>query len=297
MITVNIFGAFGHLHQDHGRYSMTDNRVPKNWKWTRNKMDNNLVTIFTDNEMCNTELVKSVESKYKVGMIVEPPQVNPNVYNVLNKIVDNFDFIITYNKDLINTYPNKLRYYPYGGSWIFEDYIGIYEKSKNVNMLYSNKRITDGHQLRHHIAEMYSEIDKFGSGAGTPFEYKEEILAPYRYSVVVENSQIRGYFSEKLLDTFALGTVPIYWGTPDIGDYFDKRGMIIFNDLVELGPILRDLTPEKYEAMLPYIQTNLNLVRTYYCQEDWLYDNYFADLNHLYDFDLTENSIIFDIGA
>ena len=83
MIEVNLFGGFTHLHKEHGIYSMTDNRVPKNWKWIRNKQHHNGITIFTDDYMCNESLVKSVQSKYKIGMIIEPPQINSTVYTKL----------------------------------------------------------------------------------------------------------------------------------------------------------------------------------------------------------------------
>ena len=109
MIEVNLFGGFTHLHKDHGIYSMTDNRVPKSWKWVRNKMDHNGVTIFTDDWMCDDKLVKSVKSKYKIGMMIEPPQVNSSVYNQFDRIIENFDLIITYNKALVEKYPKYLK--------------------------------------------------------------------------------------------------------------------------------------------------------------------------------------------
>ena len=48
MIEVNLFGGFTHLHKEDGRYSMTDNRIPKHWRWVRNKMDHPGITIFTE---------------------------------------------------------------------------------------------------------------------------------------------------------------------------------------------------------------------------------------------------------
>jgi FkbM family methyltransferase len=335
MIEVNIIGGFKHLHQEHGLYSMTDNRIPLNWKWVRDQ-SKSPITIFTDDKMCDTNLVNSIESKYKIGMMIEPSEINNNVYNNLENIIDNFDFILTYDKDLVQQYPNKLKYYPYGGSWIFEPYIGIYEKSQNVNMLFSYKRETNGHRLRHEIYNKINNVDYFGSGCNNSFKYKEEILAPYRFSIVVENSQINDYFSEKLLDTIALGTIPIYWGTENIGNYFNKEGIISFNTIEELQQILNTLTPELYESKFNAIQENLDIVKKYYCQEDWLFDNIFkyldfipyykmidypthhpntivngnpqkywldlffnngGDDTHLYNFKLDENSLIFDVGS
>jgi FkbM family methyltransferase len=336
IIEVNLFGGFTHLDRDNGHFSMTDNRTPKYWRWVRNKMNHDGVTIFTDDKMCDTELVKSVNSKYKVGMIIEPHQINSNVYNNIDSIVNNFDFIITYNKDLIEKYPNKIKYYPYGGSWVLEDNIGVYEKSKNINIIYSNKFITDGHKLRHEIANKFPNIDRFGLGTGVEFNFKEEILAPYRFSIIVENSKIDDYFSEKILDAFAVGTIPVYYGTDNIGEYFDKEGIIIFNTLDELEKLLPTLTEELYNSKLEAVIKNNQLVEKYYCQEDWLYYNIFnlldlpqhyemvdyspsdprtevegykqdhwlnkffsegGDDQFLYNFPLTPESIVFDLGS
>lgn len=273
MIEVNLFGGFDHLHQSNGRYSMTDNRIPKNWKWVRNKMKHPGVTIFTDDYMCNTNLVHSVISDYKIGMIIEPPQINSNVYANLDAIIDNFDLIITYNKNLVDKYPTKIKFYPYGGSWIQEQHIGVYEKTKLVNILLSHKQITDGHRLRHQIVKQFPDVETYGNGSNRSFEYKEEVLAPYMFSIVIENSKIDDYFSEKLLDCFAVGTIPIYWGTNNIGNYFDTDGIISFNSLEELNNILNTLSYDLYQSKLNSIFSNNQLLKKYYCQEDWIYEH------------------------
>lgn len=67
-----------------------------------------------------------------------------------------------------------------------------------------------------------------------PFEHKQDGLLPYRYSVVIENVQEVDYFTEKLLHCMLCGTIPIYWGAPNIEEYFDVAGMIICNSLTDL---------------------------------------------------------------
>ena len=46
------------------------------------------------------------------------------------------------------------------------------------------------------------------------------------FSIAIENASYETYFTEKLLDCFATGTIPVYYGAPDIGDYFNKDGII-----------------------------------------------------------------------
>jgi hypothetical protein len=48
-------------------------------------------------------------------------------------------------------------------------------------------------------------------------------------SFAFENANYPGAFCEKLTDFFATGTIPIYWGNPDIGEFFDTNGIIIFD--------------------------------------------------------------------
>jgi len=47
-------------------------------------------------------------------------------------------------------------------------------------------------------------------------------LAPYEYSIAMENSQQLNYFSEKIIDCFLSWTMPIYWGCPNISEYFPE---------------------------------------------------------------------------
>ena len=77
------------------------------------------------------------------------------------------------------------------------------------------------------------DADVIGRGYNS-FEKKSDGLAPYRYSIVIENVRESSYFTEKLIDAFLTETVPIYWGAPNIGEFFYTEGMIIcetFEDL------------------------------------------------------------------
>ena len=58
---------------------------------------------------------------------------------------------------------------------------------------------------------------------------KLQTLRRYRFALCYENSRWRGYVTEKVFDCLRAGTVPIYWGAPDIQDvvppdaYIDRR--------------------------------------------------------------------------
>ena len=77
-----------------------------------------------------------------------------------------------------------------------------------------------------------------------------------QYHIVIENCRQRNYITEKLLHPFIALTVPIYIGCPNVSDYFDVRGMLIAENIDEVIKLANSFTPEKYNEMLPYLETN-----------------------------------------
>ena len=275
MIDINLFDrAFRHLMTSDGIYSITDNKIPTFIRYNRDNYEWDGITIFTDSFILSDDVDK-VNSKYKVGWIIETRETNNSqVFENIGKVIDKFDFIMTYDEELLEQYPEKTEFYPFGGCWVFRENYGIYEKDKQLSMIYSNKTKASGHRLRHDIANRFGGImDYYGSGANVPFEHKEEVLAPYRFSIVIENYKGENYFSEKILDCMAVGTVPIYWGASNIGNYFDERGIITFNDIDELNTIISNLTEDTYNDKLEYIQNNIDKIKKYDTQEDWIFEN------------------------
>ncbi len=78
-----------------------------------------------------------------------------------------------------------------------------------------------------------------------PAQSKAETLAGYTFAICFENMVLRGWITEKMFDCFYAGTVPVYWGAPDIEKYVpaecfvDMRG---FADYRELRDFLRALS-------------------------------------------------------
>ena len=121
------------------------------------------------------------------------------------------------------------------------------------------------------IKRFRNYIDAIRGHGYSPMEYKLDALRDYRFSITIENTKIDYYFTEKLIDCFLTGTIPIYWGCPSIGKFFDTRGMIIINDISDLTPFLRDsnLTQE-YLKRMPYIIKNYGLALKYANVDDWM---------------------------
>jgi hypothetical protein len=99
---------------------------------------------------------------------------------------------------------------------------------------------------------------------------KLEGLADYRYSVTIENSKINSYFTEKIEDCFFTGVVPIFWGCPKIGDFFDLNGIITFNTVEDLDIILNNISETDYNSRMHAINHNFKKAIDYMYSEKYI---------------------------
>tara|TARA_Y100001937_G_C6845710_1_gene209807 strand:- start:209 stop:451 length:243 start_codon:yes stop_codon:yes gene_type:complete len=65
-----------------------------------------------------------------------------------------------------------------------------------------------------------------------------------------------------------MGTVPIFWGCPNIGEYFDEKGILSFETNEELEQILSDLSYEKYNKLMPHIKNNFEISKKFRTTKD-----------------------------
>ena len=56
------------------------------------------------------------------------------------------------------------------------------------------------------------------------------IYKDYKFVIAFENSSSLGYISEKILLPLSVGSIPIYWGAPDVKDYINPECFINVND-------------------------------------------------------------------
>ena len=99
------------------------------------------------------------------------------------------------------------------------------------------------------------------------------------FSVAIENvSCDDNYFSEKIIDCFLTGTIPIYHGCIHIGEFFDERGILSFQTQEELDTIIDSLSLEKYNSMLEYAKINYEKCYEWPLNNDMLYDMYYKKI-------------------
>lgn len=211
--------------------------------------------------------------------LIEPIEVAPQNYRLIEKLEGNFKKIYTHEKTLLSKgEPYVLL--PFGCCWVVKEDHRIYEKHKDISIVASNKRITSGHNLRHSVINSFNGyFDVYGRGYNN-IPNKLDGLKDYRFSIVIENCKRDYWFTEKLIDCFVTGTIPIYWGCPSIGEFFNIDGIITFDTLDELSEILNRIKVDpvsEYNNRLPYVVDNLNNSRQYLLPDDNIYKHIYSN--------------------
>lgn len=220
-------------------------------------VDQNINQAFTDG-IDGVKYGWLLESKFVVPGITEEIKSNLEEYFKV------FKYIFTHDKELL-ALDSRFKWVPAQGFWIKEP--KIYEKSKMISMISSNKAFTEGQKNRlQWVEKIGDQVDLYGRGFNE-IATKEEGLCDYMFSVVIENGVYESYYTEKILDCFATGTIPVYLGSPDIADHFNKDGIIELSDEFEVSE-------EIYESKLEAIKDNLERVKNIEVLEDFIYINY-----------------------
>ena len=231
------------------------------------------VTLFTDKDLMSP-MVDRTKTRYKVAYLSECRSIHPFAYHHALMVQDKFDFIFTHDSDLL-IQSAKFVKNVLGTSWVDDEHAKIYEKNKMLSHIASNNKWARGHKLRHIIGDAIKgryKADYWGS-AYKKFDLKTEPLADYKFSITVMNAKHDNYFTETLIDTFRCGTVPIFWGCDNIGDFFNTKGMLKFNTGPELFEILDSLSEELYLDMMPHIEENYETAKKYVCVDDIIAEN------------------------
>lgn len=178
-----------------------------------------------------------------------------NCHEWLRRYGDEYDIILVFDPERLGL-PNGRKKIE-GGSWIPPEIYTQVDPSKktfSVSSVTGSKAFAPGHHLRHVLYNAQRQFDSFPvtffrSGAGDPLHVlgnnpildskgccaasgpsKMPLFETFQFSIVIENNREKNYFTEKLIDCVVTKTIPIYWGCPNIGDYFDTSGWILLGD-------------------------------------------------------------------
>jgi len=256
----------------HAAYS-TDFQDSKCIDWDRTPITiNDKLVFYTDYSLDRVQ--KNNSNNF--AWLLESPDITSQSYKWISINNDLFTNVLTHSKELLDRGENFI-FCPTGGCWIKSIDQKIYNKSKLISIIASAKRMTHGHNLRHSVIQYFMDkLDIYGR-VYNPIDYKLTALKDYAFSITIENTNKDYYFTEKLIDCFMTGTVPIYWGCPSIGNFFNTDGMIIFDSIKDLEEIFENLSFDKYRSMIDSIITNFDKAKEYLIAEDFIYKNYLKD--------------------
>jgi hypothetical protein len=262
-------------------FSSCSNLTPKTFKWTTENIDK---TVYIDDKIIDGLQTPRSDSKY--GWLCESREISIDIFNVVSKNPQRFKNkyagIFTCDETLLNS-DSFFIYAPPGSNlpWTKPEEMMIYEKSKICSMISSPKSRTYGHHKRLETAGLLKEkLDLFGGAHGSPrigegsgpnqdwWRSKLPAIKDYMFSVTFENAVYDKYYTEKITDCFATGTIPVYWGTRKVAEDFNPDGIIFFDDIKGDISILSE---ELYKSKMPAILDNLQRVKSLDSADDVIY--------------------------
>lgn len=263
--------------------SFTADQMPMHILWDRARY--NLPIHFYSDDMI---WINKGQPKKKFAILLEPKSLQSRKYNAILKdpaILDDYDALFTFSTELLDKIPKALPYIT-GGVYIGTKSGGgcicdsQYEKkTKNISMVASDKRSCELHVLRYNLAKYLdrnSSVDCFGTFKSNNRIKIWDSLGDYRYSIVMENEIDDYWITERICNCFASMTVPIYLGSPIIGEFFNIDGIICISpdDINSIEKVIEQCSEEDYFRRLPAIIDNFERVKNYSCKEDWIYNHY-----------------------
>ena len=205
-----------------------------------------------------------------------PPFRSPNDAIITRS--HEFDLILTFDEDILAMCSNASKML-FGTSWIRpEDREDTWNDKKfGISFICGSKNKSEGHKLRHKIWARQDEFEiptKFWTSSRNPIPSNglvlpmkpsdKRLVFNQQFHIVIENVRAKNYFTEKLIDCFMTKTIPIYWGCPNITDFFDEFGIYSLDkdgDILIKGSCL--FRNYSYKIFLAKIEKNYQLALPY----------------------------------
>lgn len=109
------------------------------------------------------------------------------------------------------------------------------DKLNRISVVCSNASKTEGQRQRLALLDglkqrLGDRLVHFGRGF-EPIDDKMDAILPYRFHLVLENSVLPNYWTEKLADAYLGWAYPVYLGCPNVSDYLPAEALLSINDL------------------------------------------------------------------
>lgn len=246
--------------------------------WMKNIVVNTKKPIFLWIDLINDTVLPD---GFNIFYVCEPRVINPH-YKIIPWIIQNwkkFDLVLSHDDEVIQNCPNA-KYFHWTSALINENEYHLFSMNKEfgVTFICGGKLMCQGHYIRRTCWQRQQEIkipkELFYStqvrgnlpilpeNKALPIDTKACAFNKM-FHITMENCQIKGYFSEKITDCFLTYTIPIYWGCPNIGDFFHTEGIIIVESFDKIIEIVNNLTEDDYYSRKEWMEKNRTIALNY----------------------------------
>lgn len=101
-------------------------------------------------------------------------------------------------------------------SFVYSTYYSAVDRTAWLDLISSYRTVDSGGLIRNNV--------------GGPVRDKAAFLRNHKFDLAIENNITPGHCTEKLIDAFAAGQVPIYLGDPEVSRFFNKAAFIDLSD-------------------------------------------------------------------
>jgi hypothetical protein len=235
-----------------------------------------LESVFSENTFLNFK-----KWKYTFFFNGEPVKhiLNKNFYRF--KLIPNYDCILTnrytnYNYKIINfplfiAYIDSNNYY----NELIQNKIRSTIPEKAICAVISNNSSSHRNYILDKLEKKF-KIDYAGNFRNNTKKIEGgyntnsiiNFYSQYKFVICVENTKQETYITEKIINGFLAKTIPIYWGSNNITDYFNENRFI---NITSLEDCIIDSTINKIEEIINNNEEYLKVIK-----EPILKNNYFV---------------------
>lgn len=178
------------------------------------------------------ELTTNIAPERRILFVGEPPDIKvypPRYLNQFGRVVSPMP-LPGYRGIHIRHHGALPWHYGRNRPFSWADYAADKPKSQVLSVFCSSKIFTRQQEVRiRFVDRLKSEfgalVQHFGSGIN-PIDEKSDGLDPFRYTVVLENNRVDGFWTEKLADAYLGHCFPIYSGGRIPNPDFDANARV-----------------------------------------------------------------------
>jgi len=220
------------------------------------KLDGQQIYVYSSYQQFNRKLEHAVDLVFERFMPSTKSMRKKVWYTAENLRMPHsseFDFHLSFDTE---THRGKNIYFPL---WVVELGKDFSEAQKTQVLLMQPREISAGIRKfacivinnpepvrMNFLAELQKigDVDCFGKAFSNPIPNKDDLISNYDFNICFENDLYPGYITEKVVQSYLAGCIPIYYGLDKLG-HLNPKAMINvadigFNQSLEAISILKD---------------------------------------------------------